>query len=285
MPAGRTPRVISGFPGPGVPPAVGWLPSRDGPASRSQRVTIGVVARVTRMVRANRETDRPALVIRWGRLGQAGRESGMVSSVALRAGELAAAVLVAGVVLLVVMAAGVWWLRRRVRRLLEVLGLILASRARGAAASAGGAGSRWLWSLPLPDRRWRGGRARRELWRAVGAAEHAGAAARRGGAPTGDLDGLCRRLRQAAGSADRRLAIGQRPAVAGAGLDPGVSEVSGLVSAAGQIQAAASAALALVSGPAARQLADDVRIEVAALAAGLASAAGTKGPPGSVETR
>ena len=208
----------------------------------------------------------------------------MVSSVALRAGELAAAVLVAGVVLLVVMAAGVWWLRRRVRRLLEVLGLILASRARGAAASAGGAGSRWLWSLPLPDRRWRGGRSRRELWRAVGAAEHAVAAARRGGAPTGDLDGLCRRLRRAAGSADRSLAIGQRSTVAGAGLEPAGCEVSDLLSAAGQIQAAASAALASFWRPAARELADDVRGEVVALAAGIASAAGTAGPsraPGS----
>jgi len=208
----------------------------------------------------------------------------MLSSVALHAGELLAAGLLAGVVCVALVAAGGLWLRRRVRRRLQALGPVLAGRARGAAAVAGG-GPRWLWSLPVPDRRWReGGRARRELWRAVGAAELAVAAARRGGAPTGDLDGLCRRLRQAAGSADRRLAIGQRPAVAGAGLDPAVSEVSGLLSAAEQIQAAASAALASVSRPAARQLADDVRIEVTALAAGLASAAGTHGPPRSAET-
>jgi len=210
----------------------------------------------------------------------------MLSSIALHAGELLAAGLLAGVVFAALVAAGGLWLRRRVRCRLQALGPVLAGRARGAAAVAGGAGSRWLWSLPVPDRRWReGGQARRELWRAVSAAEHAVAAARRGGAPTGDLDALCRRLRRAAGSADRRLAIGQRPAVAGAGLDPAVSEVSGLLSAAGQIQAAASDALASVSRPAARQLADDVRIEVTALTAGLASAAGTEGPPRSAETR
>jgi len=213
----------------------------------------------------------------------------MLSSVALHAGELLAAVLLAGTVCVAVMAAGAAWLRRRVRRRLAGLGPVLAGRARGAAAmagsSVGSAGPRWLWSLPVPDRRWReGGRARRELWRAVGAAEHAVAAARRGGAPTGDLDALCRRLRQAAGSADRRLAIGQRP-VPGAALEPAVSEVTGLVSAAGQIQAAASAALESVSRPAARQLADDVRTEVTALTAGLSTAAGTEWPPRSAETR
>src|SRR5262249_58190238 len=132
-------------------------------------------------------------------------------------------------------------------------------RAGGAPAVTGGAGRRWLGSLPVPDRRWReGGRARRELWRAVGAAEHAVAAARRGGAPTGDLDALCRRLRRAAGSADRRLAIGQRPAGPRAGLEPPVSEVSGLLSAAGQIPAPASAAPESVSGPAAPPPARDV---------------------------
>src|SRR5690349_22436016 len=211
----------------------------------------------------------------------------MLSSIALHAGELLAAGLLAAIVFVALAAAGGLWLRRRVRRRLQALGPVLAGRARGAAAAVGGgAGSRWLWSLPVPDRRWReGGRARRELWQAVSAAEHAVAAARRGGAPTGDLPALCRRLRQAAESADRRLAIGQRPVVPDAGPEPSVSEVSGLVSAAGQIQAAASAALASLSRPAARQLADDVRIEVAALATGLARAAGAEGPPSSAEPR
>jgi hypothetical protein len=135
-----------------------------------------------------------------------------------------------------------------------------------------------MWSLPVPDRRWRGGvRTRRELWRAVGAAEHALAAAKGGGAPTGDLDSLCRRLRRAAERADCSLAMWQRSEASGAGLEPVAAEVSDVVSAARQIQAAASAALASVSRPAAKELADDVRIEVVALTAGIARAAGTTG--------
>jgi hypothetical protein len=131
----------------------------------------------------------------------------------------------------------------------------------------------------MPDRRWWSAvKARRELWRAVGAAEHAVAAARRGGAPIGDLDGLCRRLRRAAGSADRSLAIWQRSAIVGVGLEDGVAEVRDVVAAAGQIQAVASAALASVSRPVARELADDVRAEVVALTAGIASAAGAARP-------
>jgi hypothetical protein len=197
----------------------------------------------------------------------------MVSSVALLAGVLVAAVLFAGLALVAVMAGGVWWLRRRVRHGLQVLGL--ASHPRRAGAPAGGTGSSWFWSLPTPDRRWWSGvRARRELWRAVGAAEHAVAAARRGGAPIGDLDGLCRRLRRAAGSADRSLAIWQRSPMAGVGLEDAVGEVSDVVSAARQIEAVASTALASVSRPVARELADDVRAEVVALTAGIASANG-----------
>jgi len=110
----------------------------------------------------------------------------------------------------------------------------------------------------------------------VSAAEHAVAAAHRGGAPTGDLDGLCRRLRRAADSADCSLAIWQRSA-AGAGPDHMIAEVRDLVSAARQIQAAASSALASVSRPVARELADDVRAEVVALRAGVAKATGTTG--------
>src|SRR5258708_39618289 len=98
----------------------------------------------------------------------------MLSSVALHAGELLAAVLAGGVVLVAVAFAGTLWLRRRIRRRLEGLGLLLAGRAGGAVAAAASAGWRRAWSLPVPDRRWlAAGRARRRLWRAVSAAEHA----------------------------------------------------------------------------------------------------------------
>ena len=203
----------------------------------------------------------------------------MASFVALLVAVLLVATLVGGIALVTVMVSGVWWLRRRIRRRLGWLGLVLASRPHRAGASAPGDGSLPLWSLPIPDRRWWSGvRARRELWRAVSAAEHAVTAARHGGAPVGDLDGLCRRLRRAAGGADRSLAIWQRSAAVGVGHEDAVGEVSDVVSAARQIQAVASAALASVSRPMARELADDVRAEVAALTAGIASAAAAARP-------
>ena len=200
-----------------------------------------------------------------------------MSTVALVVGGLVAATLLTGTALLAAIATGVWWLRRRLRRRLERVRLPLTGRSRGSAVRTDAPGQWWLWSLPLTDRRWRDGvRARRELWRAVSAAEHAVAAAHLGGAPTGDLDGLCRRLRRAADSADCSLAIWQRSA-AGTGPDHVIAEVRDLVSAARQIQAAASSALASVSRPVARELADDVRAEVVALRAGVAKATGTTG--------
>ena len=50
-------------------------------------------------------------------------------------------------------------------------------------------------------------RQRRTLWRAGSAAEHAIATAQQAGAPTGDLDTLCRQLRRSAHDADRSLSV------------------------------------------------------------------------------
>ena len=122
----------------------------------------------------------------------------MLSSVAVRAGELLATMLAAGIVVLAAAVTGVWCLRRRVRRRLGTINH----------AGAAHAGWRWLLSQPVPDRRWLAvTRQRRTLWRAVSAAEHAIATAQQAGAPTGDLDTLCRRLRRAAQDADRFLSV------------------------------------------------------------------------------
>jgi hypothetical protein len=192
----------------------------------------------------------------------------MLASVLVRAAELLAVVLAAGAVTL---AAGLWWLGRRVRRLRRAA-QVMAARAAMAAAEAADSGRRLAWSVPVPDRRWLAvARERRRLWRAVGAAEHAVAVARHAGAPTGDLDGLCRRLRQAAADADRCLSVSRRPTAPGTGA---VAEVSDLVAAAGVIQDAAASAVASTARPASAGLAEDARREAVALAAGIAAAAG-----------
>ena len=203
----------------------------------------------------------------------------MLSSVALHAGELLAAVLAGGVVLVAVAFAGTLWLRRRIRRRLEGLGLVLAGRARGAVAAAASAGWRRAWSLPVPDRRWLAvGRARRRLWRAVSAADHAVAMANRDGAPAGELEALCRQLHRAAGSLDRSLAVQRHTTAADGRVDSVSAQVTELVSAAGRIQAAAAAALRSSARLTASGLADDVHREAMALAAGMASAARAAAP-------
>jgi hypothetical protein len=203
----------------------------------------------------------------------------MLPNVAVRAGEL----LAAGVVVLAVTVATAWWVKRRVRRRLERIGLAMAGRAGGVAADTARAGWRWLWSRPLPDRRWvAAGQARRRLWRAVGAANHAVAVAHEAGAATGDLETLCRRLRLAAADADRSLVMAGRATAASRPAEPASAQVGDLVRAAGLIQDAAACAMASLSGPAAVSLADDARREAEALSAGLAAAsrAAAGGPPG-----
>jgi hypothetical protein len=201
----------------------------------------------------------------------------MLGLTAARAVELLAAVLVAGVLGVAAVAAGVWWLRRRVRRRIERIGRTAAGRA-AVAAEAAAAGRRWLWSRPVPDCGWMAAmRERRRLWRAVGAAEHAVTAARRSGAPTGDLEASCRRLRSAAADADRVLAVSGRVAAPGGRSGRGSAQAAELVEAAGLIRDAAASAGAAMARPAAARLAEDVRREVAALSAGIASATGLPG--------
>jgi len=121
-------------------------------------------------------------------------------------------------------------------------------------------------------------RQRRTLWRAVSAAEHAIATAQQTGAPTGDLDTLCRRLRRAAQDADRSLSVAHGAASYGREAGQSQSDIDDLLTAAGLIQDAAASAVASLSQPAARLVADDARREAEALAAGLTSAAQAAGP-------
>ena len=194
----------------------------------------------------------------------------MLSSVAVRAGELLATMLAAGIVVLAAAVTGVWWLRRRVRRRLGTI---------NHATAAAYAGWRWLLSQPVPDRRWLAmTRQRRTLWRAVSAAEHAIATAQQVGAPTGDLDTLGRRLRRTAQDADHSLSVAHGAASCGREAGQAQPDIDDLLTAAGLIQDAAASAVASLSQPAARHLADDARREAEALAAGLTIAAQAAGP-------
>src|SRR5436189_243050 len=107
MPAGTTLRILT-WPGPDASarPVQGLCRSAAcQPYLRG--VTIGFVARVTCTVCANGGTDGPAPVIpARTRLVRVGREPGMLSSIALHAGELLAAGLLAGVVFVALVAAG-----------------------------------------------------------------------------------------------------------------------------------------------------------------------------------
>ena len=205
----------------------------------------------------------------------------MLSEVAVRAGELLAALAIAGVVMLTVATAGMWWLKRRLRRRLQGARRAMAGRARQAATGGARTGWQWLWSRPVPDRHWvAAARDRRRLWRAVAAAEHAVTQARKSGAPTGDLDSLCRRLRQAAADADRSVALAGRATATSTRSDHASCQAAELVAAAGLIQDAAASATAFVTRPAVASLTQDVRQEATALSAGLASATGGPGSRG-----
>ena len=208
----------------------------------------------------------------------------MLSEVAVRAGELLAGLVIAGMMVLTVAVAGGLWLKRRLRSRLQAAGGAVAWLAGRAAADRARTRSRSLWSLPWPNRHWvAAARTRRRLWRAVTAAEHAVAQARKSGAPTGDLDSLCRRLRQAAADTDRSVAVAGRATAAGTRSDHASSQAADLVVAAGLIHDAAASSAASMARPAVASLTQDVHQEVTALSAGLASATpspGSRGLPG-----
>jgi Sec-independent protein translocase protein TatA len=191
-----------------------------------------------------------------------------VSSTVVSASELFAIVVVALLVAGSAAIIGLRWLRRRWARLRT-----LAARHAGRLArEASTAVWRWLWSVQVPDHRWRAlHRVRRQLWRAVADTERAVQVASGAEAPLGDLMSLAGRLREAARQLDSSLRIAQR----GSGSRPDVSSLSReaevLLTAAGHIQQSASVTLAATSVPAGDQLLEDARIERAAISAAVAS--------------
>jgi hypothetical protein len=118
-------------------------------------------------------------------------------------------------------------------------------------------------------------RQRRALWRAVSAAEFAVLAAQQAGAPAGELDALCRRLRLAAEDADRHLPPSRKIPLPGQ-MPPGISD---LLIAAEMIQDAAVTLITSLSDagelsePADDSRAEGIRRHCEAVAALIASAA------------
>jgi hypothetical protein len=148
-------------------------------------------------------------------------------------------------------------LRSRVR----VRGLGTAGRtdlpAVRAAAAATVASTAW----------WATQRDRHEMWRAVSSAQHAVQVAQRSGAPVGDLPALCGQLAHAATRVDAvlRASEGDRPWR----RDAGAAKVQ---QAAADVQRAAVESLAMIAAVDAEPVYSAVRLEVAALAAGVRAA-------------
>lgn len=205
----------------------------------------------------------------------------MMASVIPNPGELLAAALIAVVVLGAAAIVAAVWLRRRWGKL---RGLV-AGHVRGLVIDAGTAGWRWLWSRPLPDRRWRSiHRTRRQTSRALASAGHAVGVARSAGVPLGDLESLCRRLRQVASDVDSSLRIAQRATGPLIDAEAIARQADDVVASAGRIQYAAAMALTGTSGAATIELADDVHREVAAMASGIATAGRCCAPVGSSQS-
>jgi hypothetical protein len=110
---------------------------------------------------------------------------------------------------------------------------------------------------------------RHQMWQAVTSAEHAVTVARRAEVPVGDLPALARRLHVAATGADAVLRAGGRT---GALRIEDRTDCDRIVAAAEDLRTAAMTTLRARSHADADSLVSAVRIEVAALAAGLRAA-------------
>ena len=112
---------------------------------------------------------------------------------------------------------------------------------------------------------------RHRMWRAVASAEHAVRVARRSDVATGDLLALTHQLREAAHRADSVLRASSRP---GPGSTEDRENCERIEAAAADIQRAALSSLRIASQAETDPVVSAVRIEVAALAAGIRAAHG-----------
>lgn len=113
---------------------------------------------------------------------------------------------------------------------------------------------------------WVAQRDRHRMWRAVSSAQHAVAVAQRAGAPVGDLPTLTRQLSGAARGLDAVLRAGARGGAARGEL---AAERRRLEAAAAALHEAALDSLRIVAAADAEPVLSQVRLEVAALGAGL----------------
>lgn len=191
--------------------------------------------------------------------------------------DLGDVLLLIGVVTLALMvtvvattALAVRAVRRRYRRLrsrLSTRGVGTSSRpdlpaVRAVAATTVGSAAWWASQ-----------RDRHRMWRAVSAAQHAVGVAQQSGAPVGDLPALCRQLSTAAAGVDAvlRASAGERAWR----RDPDAEQVE---RAALDVQRAALDSLAMVAAADTAPVLSAVRLEVAALSAGVRAAAATGRP-------
>jgi len=204
-----------------------------------------------------------------------------IGGVLADAAAFAMLVLVLGVIGLTVAATMVVLrLRRRWRSLRESMrarlhgsGLLAdpaTPDARAVSAVAMASGSRFAsphW--------WATQQARRRMWRAVTAAGHAVKVARAAGAPVGDLPTVVRQLEGAARSAD---ALARADADLPGSGRPGVLETRRVEEAALQVQQVALQSLQSITAVDVEPLLPIVRLEAAALAAGVRAAAVSRRP-------
>jgi len=167
------------------------------------------------------------------------------------------------------------WARRKYRAV-----HFAARTVAGAWSVVGNRRPAWAPTFSGDDvRRWTPQRARREMWRAVAAAESAVRVADSGGASLAELPALCRRIREVSSDLDRILRVEPAPSAGGSDSSGLRSQVAEVIDAAIDVQRAAVAAASDANATKVRALTRDAGDEIDCVAAGLARTALPAPPP------